>query len=269
MNLLDYKYDIHSCCGNDGIIEKIFDVIDIEQGSFVEFGAWDGITGCNCRQLYKKGWNGIFIEPDTAKYNDLCKNYKDDLKVVCVKSFVGYKDNLFDDIIAPYADHIDFCSIDIDGLDLAVFESINRYLPTVICMEGGQMLHPNHERIPDDLAKNNIQQSLSVINEVALSKGYRVLCSYQDTFLIKKALFDKFEVQGDVLGLYLDGVSVLARRLPWIKQTIEKVGLKNEIVDRILDSCNYGEYGWGERKRWAIQKDKAIQKEIENIRNGY
>jgi len=160
MNLLDYREDKYSTTGNDGIIEKIFKTIGVTEGFFVEFGAWDGIVGSNCRKLYEEGWKGIFIEADNNRYNSLVANYKNAFHISCVNSFVDSQNNLFDNIVSEYINdcQIDFCSIDIDGLDVEVFKTFNRHLPKVICIEGGQMLSPGHEEIPNNKAKKNIQK---------------------------------------------------------------------------------------------------------------
>jgi len=262
MNLLNYTYDKHSCCGNDGIIEKIFDTMKIKNGSFVEFGAWDGVMGCNSRKLFEEGWTGTFIEPRKDRYNQLVQNYYFDGGVECINGLVGIDKDTYDERINFVAD---FCSIDIDGLDLSVFETFEKSLPKVVCMEGGQMLHPHHSRIPDSQAQHNIQQSLSVIDEVARKKGYRILCSYQDTFLVQDEYYDLFDVEEDVYVLYLQGVDALARRLPWIRRQLKKVGLSNEIIETVMRDCGFDNYGWDRRKEWAIKESEVITGFVERL----
>ena len=99
MNLLDFRYDKYTTTGNDGIIEKIFNILNIKNGHFVEFGAWDGIKGSNCRKLYEDGWSGIFIEPEEDRFVNLKANYKDDKNIVCIKSVVDRDKNRFDDLV--------------------------------------------------------------------------------------------------------------------------------------------------------------------------
>tara|TARA_R110002060_G_scaffold6048_7_gene9218 strand:- start:21 stop:842 length:822 start_codon:yes stop_codon:yes gene_type:complete len=268
MNLLDYKADIYSATGNDGIIEKIFEILKIEEGLFVEFGAWDGIHGSNCRRLWEKGWSGIFIEPDTQKYGNLIKNYGDQKKIHCLKSFVDNKNNLFDDVVRPHIKGtIDFCSIDIDGLDLEVFEKFKDFLPTVVCIEGGQMVEVHHERLPPHIAKRNIQQSLKVITEAFEEKGYRLLCSYQDSFFVKEEFFDLFNiVPKELIQYYLEGLAAIPRRMPWIQLTLSQAGLKNRIIDFILAKTKYYHYGYEKRKVWAVEEIDLILEVIEELK---
>ena len=261
INLLNYRRKIYSSIGNDGIIDFIFGQLYVEEGIFVEFGAWDGIKNSNCRNLINKGWKGIFIEGDENRYRDLKNNYKDYKdKISCVNNMIDSENNLFDNIVGPYSNgrDIDFCSIDIDGLDLEVFETFEKYLPKVICIEGGQMLHPYHKRIKNRLAKQNIQQSLKVIVDSFKKKGYKILCSYQDSFFIREEFYHLFPVTEDILTLYFDGLRSLPGRIPFIQKYNGKVGLKNKIVDYILKKTNYKKYGWGKRKIWAKEKKSII-----------
>jgi hypothetical protein len=114
VNLLDFRSDKYSTTGNDGIIEYIFKTLEIEKGFFVEFGAWDGIVGSNCRKLFEEGWTGVFIEADSKRFLDLRKNYQGEMGITCLNSKIDFDNNRFDDVIAYWTD-IDFCSIDIDG----------------------------------------------------------------------------------------------------------------------------------------------------------
>ncbi len=263
-NILNYKYDKYSTCGNDGIIEYIFKELAVNTGFFVEFGAWDGIKGSNCRRLYEYGWSGLFIESNKNKFDYLQQNYKKDKNIRCVNIAVGFSgNNLFDNILEntyKKVPQIAFCSIDIDGLDLEIFETIIKHLPIVVCIEGGQVLHPFYKRVPKIIAKYNIQQSLQVMNSVFESKGYKLLCSYQDAFFIKKEFFTFFNVSKSLLEQYYNGLLAIPRRIPYIQQCLDTVKLTNSIIINILQQTNYKSYGFDRRKEWIIKEyDKVIQ----------
>ena len=111
INLFDYKYDKYTTTGNDGIIEKIFEFLKIENGFFVEFGAWDGIKGSNCRKLFEEGWGGIFIEPEVNRFADLKSNYSQYDEVILINSIVDRGENSFDNLVSKHVkEKIDFCS---------------------------------------------------------------------------------------------------------------------------------------------------------------
>tara|TARA_R110002020_G_scaffold26459_1_gene85447 strand:- start:912 stop:1775 length:864 start_codon:yes stop_codon:yes gene_type:complete len=281
LNLFDYKFDKYTSTGNDGIIEKIFNIVGIEGGVFVEFGAWDGIRGSNCRKLWEEGWSGVFIEAERDKYTSLVSNYRGEAhlpwpwnedmytldRVTCIHSQVTAEEGSFDMLVRDHipSSGIDFCSIDIDGLDLEVFEQFDEHLPKVVCIEGGQMLPPDHSRITPDVAQHNIQQSLSVMMRAFEKKGYKLLCTYQDSFFVKEEFFDKFDVSEDLTQQYLAGLLTHHRRLPWILHMVENVGLSNPIISMILSNTNFDQYGYQQRKVWAQKEAPLIQRTIGDL----
>lgn len=53
--LLDYRRNVTSQCGEDGIIEKIFEMIGARNKWCVEFGAYDGKHLSNSYNLINRG----------------------------------------------------------------------------------------------------------------------------------------------------------------------------------------------------------------------
>ena len=222
---------------NDYLIEEIFRRLRVSEGVCVEFGAWDGVYNSNTKNLIDKGWYSIQIEADPLKFQALEETYSTNDRVSCVNRLVNTTDSRFDDVVPraslPPNLHIDFCSIDIDGLDVEVFETFVKLLPTVVCIEGGQMLHPFHPRVAPSVAQNNIQQSLATMKDVFARKGYRLLCTYQDSFFIKEEFYHLFDVSTNLMNLYLDGLETFPK-IPWIHKKLEEVDLSNDILESIV-----------------------------------
>jgi hypothetical protein len=66
--LLEFSKDIASQCGEDGILQKIFETISPNNKYCVEFGAWDGRYFSNCWNLIANhGWSGSYIEGNTNR----------------------------------------------------------------------------------------------------------------------------------------------------------------------------------------------------------
>jgi FkbM family methyltransferase len=193
-DLTTFKNDIYSQRGHDGIIQQIMKKLNIMKGFFIEFGAWDGIHLSNCRNLYENGWDGCFIEADTEKYVKLIKNYKD-TGIICLNKLVYptiIEGDTIDTLYKEYMDNIeiDILSIDIDGRDYEIFENMD-LRPKLIIIEGGFLFHPClRTKIPYDEAKNNVQQPLFVLFELAKKKGYTPICFNQDTFLLRTDLYE-------------------------------------------------------------------------------
>lgn len=264
-NLLDYRRDKYSQAGQDGIIERIFNVLRITKGCFVEFGAWDGIYLSNCRKLFEEGWSGVFIEADSKKFSELQKNYAYKNRVTCLNKMVEVKgENRLDNILDKYTPRnpIDFISIDVDGPDLEMFESIEKYLPAVVCIEGGKGAHPFDPRMPVHCI-SNIGQSLKVIRDSAEKKGYKILCSFQDTFLIKERLVPRFNPPTDLLQLYINGCKAPDySQIPMFVERLKSVHRENKILDHILEETKYySKYKISSKKdrtEWARENEQRI-----------
>jgi len=212
---LQYKKNVYSQNGEDGIIEYIFKTLGIQNGNFIEFGAWDGIHLSNCYKLLNEGWSGIYIEADKNKYNDLVKNFGDKQKITLINKMVGYEDDDNLDLIIEHSNHenkdFDFISIDVDGLDYNIFKATNTYLPKVICIEVNAGHSPEFDQeLSNDIAVNNIGQSLQIVCNLAATKGYFPLCYTGNLFLVKNEYKHLFlQDIKPIKDLYIDFLSYL------------------------------------------------------------
>ena len=193
-SLIRYHKNIFSQSGQDGILQEVFKRLEIESGTFIEFGAWDGIHLSNCRNLALNNWSGLFIEANIEKFNELNNNYKKNERIKTLNCFVEPNgENDIDSIIEKFEfENLDLLAIDIDGLDYKIIESLVSK-PKVILMEGGGIISPFvTKRIPDEFAKLNISQSLHVLIDIAKSKGYIAVCYLQDLYLVRNDLAGLF-----------------------------------------------------------------------------
>src|SRR6056297_2455992 len=132
--LADHARDVHSQFGEDGILAEILSRLGIAQETrekwCVEFGAWDGVYLSNTYRLIdEEDWRAVLIEGDPARHADLCRNIPSD-RIVKLCRFVGFGEtDSLDAILSETAipQEFDLLSIDIDGCDYHVWESLNRY----------------------------------------------------------------------------------------------------------------------------------------------
>jgi hypothetical protein len=161
-SLLHYSANIYSQRGDDGIIQEILRRLKVRFGYFCEFGAWDGLHLSNARLLFEQGWTGLFIEGNRERFLALRSRYKDCSDIRCLNTFVSADgrdgSKTLDQVCADEKiSVIDFLSIDVDGLDLNIFESL-QLRPMVVGIEGGFAWHPEmRERVPDDVAAADLQ----------------------------------------------------------------------------------------------------------------
>ena len=145
--------------------------------------------------------------------------------------------------------NVDFCSIDIDGLDLNIFNAIEDIFPTVVCIEGGQVLFPNEKlKIDTKIQSENVTQSLyNYINDFE-EKGYKILCAYQDIFFIKEEFYNLFNVSSNINEIYITGLFALPR-IPWLYEKKQQYNIKNDILDYIIS--NTDNTNIRNRNRWV------------------
>ena len=135
------------------------------------------------------------MEGDGNKYQELIKNVRD-YPCVCINAWVVNEgSSTLDSILNSnqLISDVDFLSIDIDGDDYFVFDSINTLKPRVISCEYNPTIPPWIDLIPP---KGNTFFGCSTISLVKLAKqkGYK-LVSMTDTncFFIVREEFEKIQ----------------------------------------------------------------------------
>lgn len=249
MSILDYKNNVYSQNGEDGVIEFIFKRMNIKNGNFIEFGAWDGIYFSNSYKLIKEGWSGVYIEADENKFKELEKNFKDYNNITLINSIVAFNNNSLDNIIERSEienKDFDFISIDIDGLDYFIFKDIEKYLPKVICIEVNSGHSPIYDKeINMSIAYNNIGQSIYIIVKEAEKKGYFPLCYTGNLFLVKneyKELFKDviYETLEDLYNDFLNHIDMNLIRYLYelfiIKKEYNGFLFENEFLSKFCKS---------------------------------
>jgi hypothetical protein len=178
--LLAHAANVASQSGEDGIISRIFELLPPGHRYFVEFGAWDGKFLSNCWNLAANvGWGGCFIEANAQKFQSLIANHGANEKVRCVNRFVAFDgpdslDNILEEAGAPK--DFDLLSIDVDGTDYFIWESLQTHRPHVVVIE----FNPT---IPNDVVfvqskSSSVNQGCSLLALIVLGrqKGYELVC---------------------------------------------------------------------------------------------
>jgi hypothetical protein len=242
-SLLFQSWSINSQFGEEGILDAMLQRLRIKNGFFVEFGGWDAVHLSNTRFLADRGWKGAFIEADEKLVQAAKINCRHLPKVQCIQEFVTWpsarsQGKLFDEIADRYFpnEEIDVLSIDIDGADYLILESLKRR-PKIIIIEGGICWFPAvTKRIPDSAAKQEINQPLAVIFDIAKKKGYKPVCFTINTFLVREDLYASFrEITNDPVTLWFDSWHYFKKKAPHISEYVKGVRISNPWI-RQFDS---------------------------------
>lgn len=179
--LIDYRSKGFSQSGEEGIIRRIFEILGIETGLCCEFGAWDGVYLSNTRALMLQGWQGLMIEADPKRFEDLKATYPEGSKGICAREFVDSGENSLARIAERngITDRFDFVNIDIDGLDYAMFQTLSQFprVPLVACIEAHTCHRADDEReVPPHPVGRDPGQPLGLYMKTAKAMGYRLVC---------------------------------------------------------------------------------------------
>jgi len=203
--LLPFSRNVTSQNGEDGIIQRIFELSSPSNQFCAEFGAWDGKYLSNCWNLVSNfSWQGCFIEANTKKFADLLSTHGANEKVRCVNRFVEFEgqnslDNILASVNAPK--DLDLLSIDVDGTDYFIWESLKHHRPNVVVIE----FNPT---IPNDVIfvqpkTNSVNQGCSLLALVSLGKekGYELICCTGcNAFFAKAELYPKFGIPNNFIA---------------------------------------------------------------------
>ena len=212
--LNEFGRNVTSQYGEDGIIEKILEVIGENDKWCVEFGSWDGRKCSNTYNLISvKEYSAVLIESNPKRFKDLVKTFEGNEKVILINAFVGFeKDDGLDAILKTIKIPInfDFLSIDIDGNDYHVWEAIHDYKPKVVVIEFNPTIPKTVEFIqPRDLHVTQGSSLLS-IDKLAKSKGYELVSTTKtNAFFVDSKYFNLFGIRDNSVGTMMTDESLI------------------------------------------------------------
>ena len=212
----------YSQTGEDIIVEYLFESLKIKKPTYLEIGTNQPKICNNTYNFYLKGCKGVCIEPDFDMYKvikkarpkdtvlnvgiglnieDRAEFYlfpgllngwstfsKEEANLRKVDSGIDYQikhvplKNINEIINSNFDSYPNFISLDVEGLDLEILESLNfdKYKPEVICVETITFGY-----------LNNTETKINSINEFMISKGYAVYAdTHINTIFCRKELFN-------------------------------------------------------------------------------
>jgi hypothetical protein len=195
-----YGFKVYSQTDEDGIIQEIFHRIGPGPNTFVEFGVENGLE-TNTLKLLLDGWSGLWIEGSAQSVDQINAKFGDVISDgrLRVKAAFITRDNFNELIGAYFAGEIDLLSIDIDGNDIYILESVDVVNPRVVIVEYNgkfpppmsvrQRYNPTHRWSGTDY----MGSSLEAITKIAARKGYSLVgCGLTGV--------NAFFVRNDLLG---------------------------------------------------------------------
>lgn len=258
--LYEFAANKFSQFGEDGIIAQIFEVIGTKSKVVVEFGAWDGFLFSNTAALWATdlSWKGILIEGDSERYQELVKNTRA-YDVIPLNAWVGIKkEDCLEAILHANGINfeVDLLSIDVDGNDYHIFNSLKKLRPRVVVCEYNPTIPIFYDVYAPYSKDNNFGQSVGALKRIGEKKGYKLVAlTMTNAIFVIEDEFDKFadyETNWAAMNIhsgYIVMVTSYDGKYAFInnKRSVYAYGIEDEYQGAIRGNCN----------RWQGQKIPA------------
>ena len=193
--------NVYSQHGEDGIIQSILSKLKANALSLdfwcCEFGAWDGKYLSNTFNLIENyNYKSVLIEPDPSKFAELTINMENfpDQHLFNQFVYLNTKSNLESFLLSAKAPkNLDLLSIDVDGMDYWIFESLKEFRPKIICIEYNHSIPFNVSYIQEKSFQIKQGSSAKAIMELGNQKGYTVVAISRSNLILLDSNLAKLE----------------------------------------------------------------------------
>jgi hypothetical protein len=198
----EHEFQVYSQFGEDGIIQWLLQHVEIKNRVFVEFGASNYLESNTRFLLINNNWSGLVIDGDPLNVSSIKADpiyWRHNLKALC--SFVT-KDNINQLLESNgLSGDIGLLSVDIDGNDYWVWDSINVINPCIVVCEYNSLwgdtlsvstpYDPAFDRTSAHYSNLYFGASIAAFATLADSKGYSLVGSNlagNNLFFVRKDL---------------------------------------------------------------------------------
>jgi hypothetical protein len=225
-----YRRDVTSQNGEDGVIERVFEIIGATNRWCVEFGAWDGKLYSNTWTLIaNRGWTGVLVEGERDRFEDLQRTYADvPQRTHLLNCFIGLDPGTrLDDLLrqAGAPEDFDLLSVDIDGNDWHIWNSLASYRPRVVVIECNPTIDNDIYFVQEYGASINHASSLLALVELGKTKGYELVASTGGNgIFVRRELFPSFGIADNSIDALHDPSGTVIKIFQGFDGTIFAVG---------------------------------------------
>lgn len=263
---LKYAKNIYTQNGEDGIIEKILEELEITSGICVDIGSWDGIYLSNIYNLWRyKGFNAVLIEGDRNKALESLQLVQkfDNVEVMnCMVSSDPDSQLSLENLIEKSSfdfsdDNYVILNIDVDGDDYNIMKCVDKYRPIIIIVETCTDYNGTEKVVVSDgpFIWGVSGASLASLQELGETMGYKLICSTGNAFFVREDYVEKLKSYDKNLtseDLYLDSHTVQT-----FLQTVDSEQNLNESV-YYFQTSYYNNLIWDEKRKILEMQNEQV-----------
>jgi hypothetical protein len=179
--MISKGYSVYSQFGEDGILQYLISTLNLSNKQCCEFGM-SGITFSNTYNLVENyDWFGVYIEKNKSAIPKISKGF-----IINKEVDVSGKNSL-DNILKETSihKHFDVLSIDIDGKDYHIWNSLINYKPNIVIIEINPFINPNEDYINNG---SKFSSSFKSTIELGRQKGYILVCMTGNLIFVRTEL---------------------------------------------------------------------------------
>tara|TARA_B100002051_G_C16734507_1_gene640338 strand:- start:1096 stop:2022 length:927 start_codon:yes stop_codon:yes gene_type:complete len=208
LDISDSEFRVYSQWGEDGIIQYLLSKIEIKDKVFVEFGVENYLQSNTRFLLQNNYWSGLVIDGNKSDIEYLKKDQIYWAHNIKAENAFITKNNiesiLTDNGIKP---DLGILSIDIDGNDYWVWESIESFYPRIVICEYNSIFGPDAKVTTcyrDDFTRYSEHHSgvlygasISALDDLAKRKGYSLVAGNtagNNIFFVRNDLLSNLKV---------------------------------------------------------------------------
>lgn len=218
--MIDKGYSVYSQFGEDGILQYLISTLNLSNKQCCEFGM-SGIIFSNTYNLVENyDWFGIYIERNKSAIAKINKGF------IINKEVDISGENSLDNILkeTPIDKHFDVLSIDIDGKDYHIWNSLTNYEPNIVIIEINPFLNPNEDYINDG---TKFSSSFKSTIELANKKGYTLVCMSGNLIFVRSKMLINTELETYITSnptkLFLNDAVMVSDREISFRRFLKKI----------------------------------------------
>jgi len=220
--MIENGFSVYSQFGEDGVLQYLIRTLNLSNKQCCEFGM-SGITFSNTFNLVENyDWLGVFIEKNENELKKIKKG-------ICINKVVEVSGiNSLDNILSetPIECIFDILSIDVDGIDYHIWDSVKKYFPNIVVIEVNPFIPFNEEYINDG---TRFSSSFKSLIKLGKSKGYSLVCMTGNLIFVRDEILLGTELENYINynpnKLFLNDAIMIDKKQISFKRYIKKTHL--------------------------------------------
>jgi hypothetical protein len=204
-DLAKHERSVFSAGGEDGVLERLFEIIEPRNRYLVDLGAGDGIAGSSSRNLIlNHGWRGLLVEAEAGRARQLAATYEASEQATTLHALIDPGD--LEILLGAHGvpQDPDLLIVGLKANDWYVWRGIRDFRPRVVQIQYNAAFTPPQTMVIEYHPLNfwdgamYFGASIQSLYNLGKRKGYELVyanTSGTNLFFVDARLFDRFGIR--------------------------------------------------------------------------